>query len=235
MRDEKSGVKLPACSQIHDLPAVAAVHAACLENKILPVHIRKRKLLGFFIHRHNHNDRIRPRDLPCGLECIRPSGDLEYSIRAASVRQLFYDLLRIIPAGYQSNIGKALFFRQIQPVFIRIYGNDPGWRIEARAHHRTQAGRTRSDHGDRIRRIEFTDLRRPVTGGQDISVKERLFIRHVVRYHGESVICERDPGILCLSAVDPASKRPAAVRIRTVIYESPFAEKTFSAERLNIY
>ena len=47
--DKKSGVKLPACSQIHDFPAVAAVHAACFENKILPVHIRKRKFLGFFI------------------------------------------------------------------------------------------------------------------------------------------------------------------------------------------
>ena len=66
-------------------------------------------------------------------------------------------------------------------------------------------------------------------------MKQCLFICHMIRDNGKSVVCEGNPYIFCLASVDPASESPASVFISTVIDRAFLAEKTFSAEGLYIY
>ena len=66
-------------------------------------------------------------------------------------------------------------------------------------------------------------------------MKQCMFICHMIRDNGKSVVCEGNPYIFCLASVDPTSESPASVFISTVIDRASLAEKTFSAEGLYIY
>src|SRR5699024_7766624 len=140
-----------------------------------------------------------------------------------------------VPSRNEYQIGQSLFFCKMQSVLISVYGNNSGRRIEAGTEHGTQTCGTGANHGNRIRGLYFPDFCRPVSGGENISVKKRLFICHAFWNFGQSIVCKRNSGILGLTAVNPAAQRPSAVFFCTVINTSPAAVETLSAECLYIY
>ena len=56
-------------------------------------------------------------------------------------------------------------------------------------------------------------------------MKQCMFICHMIRDNGKSVVCEGNPYIFCLASVDPTSESPASVFISTVIDRASLAEK----------
>ena len=54
--DEKSCIQLPAGGQIHHFLAEASVHAACLKDQVLSIHIRQWKDLRLFVHSHDDDN-----------------------------------------------------------------------------------------------------------------------------------------------------------------------------------
>ena len=62
-------------------------------------------------------------------------------------------------------------------------------------------------------------------------MKQCLFICHMIRDNGKSVVCEGNPYIFCLASVDPASESPASVFISTVIDRASLAEKIILRRR----
>ncbi len=62
--NERRGVELSLGQECEDFRNIAAIHPACLEGEVFPVHLRERKDLGRVIHRHNGDQGRGPGALP---------------------------------------------------------------------------------------------------------------------------------------------------------------------------
>ena len=111
---------------------------------------------------------------------------------------------------------------------------DTGRRIEPGAGHGAKSRRAGSDNRYRIARPDLSNIRRPVSGGQNVPIEKGLLIRHSIRDHRQAVVCIGNTDILRLSSVNPAAQRPAALRILTVVHKSPLTEEALSAEGFHI-
>ena len=92
--NKKSCVQFAAGSKIHDFLTVTSVDPSCLKYQVLPVHVRKREHLGFFIHCHDHYNRIGSCNLPRSLERIFPSCYFKYRISSSApgcLKNRFFD------------------------------------------------------------------------------------------------------------------------------------------------
>ena len=71
--NERRGVELSLGQECEDFRNIAAIHPACLEGEVFPVHLRERKDLGCVIHRHNGDQGIGAGALPGQGKGILPA------------------------------------------------------------------------------------------------------------------------------------------------------------------
>ena len=83
--NERRGVELSLGQKCEDFRNIAAIHPACLEGEVFPVHLRERKDLGRVIHRHNGDQGIGAGALPGQAEGLLRPGYLQHPVRAAVV------------------------------------------------------------------------------------------------------------------------------------------------------
>ena len=110
--------------------------------------------------------------------------------------------------------------------FLRIFQSGTEQRADTRG--------TRSQYQHRVLRPDLRNPHCPETRSQHIPHKKSLLERDALRNHSQALIRVGNPDILCLSAVNPAAQRPAAVRIGTVIHIASLTEETGPAESLHV-
>src|SRR5699024_9796455 len=96
--DEKFCIQLPTGGQIHHFLTEASVHAACLKDQVLSIHIRQWKDLRLFVHSHDDDNGAGPCNLPGHFKGSITTSHLEYSISSTSFCQLTDFFLYLILA-----------------------------------------------------------------------------------------------------------------------------------------
>ena len=234
MGDQALTFQLPPGCQFQDLSAVACIYASGLEDQIFSVHLRQGKDLRLLIHGCNDDHSIGPCRLPGKPKTVLPACRLNDHIRSPSLGPLPQCFCQRDFRRIHKFVRQSLLSGKFQSAPVYICRHDAGRPVESCTHHSTKTGWSGPKHQDSISLPDLANLCRPVSRREQIPCKKCLLICHLVRDGRQRLVRKGDSHILCLAAVYPASQRPSAIFILTIIDKTSFAEKTLSAEGLHV-
>ena len=232
MRDQRGGIQLARGNVPQDGRAVAAVHAASLERQVFAVHVGQRQHLRLVVQRNDRDDRVRAGALPCEAEAVRCARTFDHDVRAAVAAVVAHKLERV--RGRNGQHVRIVLLHEASPRGVAFAHDDAARAVQQGAQQRTDTGRPGADQEHGVGRLDFRDACRPVACREDIARKQRLPVGNAVRDAVQPLIGIRYAHVFRLSAVDPAAKCPAALRVFAVVDKAVLAEKAMPAEGFHI-
>ena len=141
MGDEEIRPQLPLGQQAHQLRAAAGVHAAGLEDQILPIHGGQGERLVFLIHGDQRHGAVGTGQPPGGLEGVPPAGALDHPVGPPALRCGGHGGLQLGIGGVEGQRYQPLLQCQPPPPGVRLHADDVGRAQQGGALRRAQPHR----------------------------------------------------------------------------------------------
>ena len=144
-----------------------------------------------------------------------------------------YEVPQPLRAGHQ-HLGPVPAHK-VPPRRVRLADDDPAGGFQQQALERAEPSRPRADDERRVPGLDLRDVRRPVTGRQQVADEQGLFVADAVWDAVEPAVGVGDADVFGLAAVYAAAERPAAVGVGAVVDPAVLAEEALAAEGLHVH